>query len=138
MQQPVSVGGVDGAGQVSEQRERTLGLERPGARERRPEILALHVPEHEIKVPVLLARAIHRAHVGMIERRGESHLGEEPVAESLVCRKLGRHHLERDEPTERLFSSEEDEPHPAAPEHPLQPEAGDCGAGSYHQSHRGL
>ena len=82
---------------------------------------AAHVAHDEVELPVLLARAVDRHDVGMIDRRRHPRLALEALAEVRVGGAVGGDQLERDRTPEIELDGAVDDAHAAAPRDGLDP-----------------
>ena len=120
---------VRGVERVGDRPEQTDGLRRVEAARRRvdelAEVVALDVPHRQVEVPALLAGRVDRDDVRVVEARCELRLDEEPLAEALVRRELGREHLDGHLALQVDVLAQVDGAHRAASEQTLDPEAGE-------------
>ena len=122
------MGGVERGGHLPEDRERPLRLEPPVAGEQGVQVGALHVAHRDEEDAVRLSRLVDRDDIRMLEPGGGTPLLLEPLPEARVGRELGREHLDRDLAPVAKLLGEVDDPHAAAAEQRLDPEAGELGA----------
>ena len=108
------VGGVEGGGDLVDDRRRAGGLERSLAQDQRVEIGALDEAHRQVELTVLLAGVIDRDHVGVIDRGRRPRLLLEALAEALVPGEVGGDQLQRDLPAEVDLDRPVDDAHPAA------------------------
>ena len=83
-----------------------------------PERLALGERHHVVEQAAGLSRVVEREDVGMLQRRGDLDLAEEPLAAE-HRRQLGLEQLDRDPPAVLQVLGEEHDRHPAVAELPL-------------------
>ena len=125
------VRGVERLGDLGEELDRALRLERTVLRDELGEVGALDVAHGEEEHAVLLARLVDGDDVRVVERGGDPRLAQEALAEALVLGELGRDHLERDLAPETLLLGAVDRAHAAAADERLDVVA--RGARSDHQ-----
>ena len=87
---------VERLGDLRDQRERAVGLERSLAAEQLAQVGPVDVRHREEQPAVDLSRRDRRGDVGMVERRRDLRLAQEALAKPLLVGKLGCEHLERD------------------------------------------
>ena len=83
-----------------------------------PKGLPLGIRHHVVEQSVGLSRVVERKHMGMLQRRGDPDLAEEPVTPQ-HRRQLGLEHLDGDLPAVLQVLGEEHDSHPAVAELPL-------------------
>jgi hypothetical protein len=102
--EPGGVGGVERVGDLAADRDRALGCQRAVV-EDRPEVPPLDVAHRDEERVAGLAGLVDGNHVGVVERRGELGLGEEPLAERVIrCESRGDQ-LQRDTAVEPEVSA---------------------------------
>ena len=114
--EPLFVGGVEGARGLLRERDDALGVERPFVRDEPREIRALHVAHREEEHSLGFPCPEDRNDVRMVERGGQLRLAQEALPEALVARVLGREDLQRHRPTEIRVPGAVDRAHAAASE----------------------
>ena len=119
--EPAGVGGVERGTDLGDDVRRPQRIER----RERTQIGPVDEPHREVQQPVLLTRLEHRQHVGMIDRRRQPRLGDEPLAEPRLTRALRRDELQRDRAPERFLDRLVDDAHPAASHLPQDAVPGD-------------
>ena len=82
---------------------------------------AAHVAHDEVELPVLLAGAVDRDDVGVVDRRRHPRLALEALAEVGVGGAVGGDQLERDGAPEIELDGAVDDAHAAAPRDRLDP-----------------
>jgi hypothetical protein len=115
--EPVRVRHVERAGDLGDQRDGALGLERPAARQQRTEVGSLDVAHRHVQDAVLLAGVEDLDGVRMVDRRRGAALVLEAGAEHRILRGVGRDQLEGDRPLQREIGRAEHDAHAAAPRH---------------------
>ena len=126
--EPDGVRGVQRRADLVADRRDAVGREPPVARQQPLQVDALDVAHHEVEVPALLARRVHRDHVRVVDRGGDARLALEALAEAGVAGAVGRDQLDRDRPAERELRGAVDDAHAAAAGDRLDAAAGDLGA----------
>jgi hypothetical protein len=99
--------------------ERSLLVEHPA------QVLAVNEAHHLEEDAVLLTGAVDRDHIGVVERRGDPRLGDEPPAESRLVGQPGRDHLDGHDAVEIDVLRPVDDAHAAAAGDGLDALAGD-------------
>jgi hypothetical protein len=94
----VGVGGVQGGGDLSADRDGACRLELALRSQQRLEVCAVDVAHDEVELPVDLACVVDRHHVRVLERRRRLGLGEEAGPEALVLGELRDDQLQGDGP----------------------------------------
>jgi len=120
-----AVRGVQRGGHLPDHRGGTGGVERAAVTQQAVQVGALHVTHDEVQPTVLLAGAVHRDHVGMVDRGGHPPLALEALAELRVGRAVGDDQLERDRPPEAQLRGPVHHAHPAAAGDALDAAAGE-------------
>jgi len=95
MDQAGGVRDVERSGDVRDQRDRPLGLERPLAAQKAAQVDAFDPLHRDVEEPAVFAGVEHRDEVGMLEQRGDAALAQEPLAEPGVGGDGRVEHLER-------------------------------------------
>jgi hypothetical protein len=90
--------GVERRGDLLDDADGQLGVQRPGGGEKRAEVRPVDELHVEEQPPVDLAVAVHGDDVRLAEPRNDLRLLPEPVPAVGVVRHLGRQHLQRDHP----------------------------------------
>src|SRR3954453_13757988 len=98
------------------------------AAQQRVQVGPRHVAHDEVEVAVLLAGAVDRDDVGVVDRGGEARLALEALAQRRVRRAVGRDQLERDGPPEPQVRRSVDHAHAAGAEDLLDAAAGKLGS----------
>src|SRR5438477_8651547 len=86
--------GVECGGDLPENAERPPQRQLPLAHEQRLQVAALHVGHRDVEDPVLLACVEDRNDAGMVERRRQLRLAQEPLAVVSLTER-GREELQR-------------------------------------------
>ena len=120
MDDAVLVGVLQGAADFAGDLERGVERKLLFPREPLPERLALGERHHVVEQAVGLSRVVERENVGVLERRGDLDLAEEPLAAE-DGRQLGLEQLDGDPPAVLQVLGEKDDRHPAVAELPLDP-----------------
>ena len=94
--EPARVRRVERVGELGDERDRPIRLERAlGAQDRR-QVRALDVAHRDVQQPVDLARLVDRHDARMLGRRRQPRLAQEPLTEPLIVGELGGEQLQRD------------------------------------------
>jgi hypothetical protein len=128
MHEPALVCGVEGARDLADEDEGSLGGERALSAKQRLEVSACDVPHGYVEEPTGLTRLVHGDDVGVVERSGELRLSQESPAEPLVFRKLRREELQRNLSIQPGVVGEVHDAHAAAAEHAFDAVARELGA----------
>ena len=118
------VRGVERLADLRAQLERPNRLQRPLTPEQRREILTLDEAHRDPQLTVRLPRRVHRHDVGVVERRRQPSLTQEPLPETPISRQLRRDQLQRHPPVEPQVVRQIHDAHPATAHHRLQPVTG--------------
>ena len=116
---------------------RATASSRPASRIDLLQVGALDVAHRDEQDAVGLVRVVDRHDVRVVDRSGELRFAEEPVAEPLAVRELGREQLERHLASEPDVLGEVDHAHAAPPDHALDPVATELGPDPRVLGHRG-
>ena len=119
------VRGVERRGHLSDQGDRTRGLEAPVAPEHGAQVAALDEAHRDVDVPVRLAGRVDRNHVRVIEARGQLRFAQDAIARGLVVHEPGREHLQCDGARQVTVDRAEDLAHATAPDQALERVPGD-------------
>jgi hypothetical protein len=130
MDKAACVRSVEGVGELGDERERAPRLERPLALEKLLEVRAFDEAHGDVELPVNLAGGVDRDDVGMVERCSQLRFAQEPLAEAVVRRQLGRQQLQSDLPLQAEVVGPVDHAHPAAPQQRLDSIADELGPDS--------
>jgi hypothetical protein len=123
------VRGVEGAADLRDDRGRPARREPPLAAQERVEVRARDVAHDQVEVAVLLAGAVDRDHVRVVDRRGQPRLALEALAERRVRGAVGGDQLQRDRPAEAKLRRAVDDAHAAGAEQLLDAAAGELRSG---------
>jgi hypothetical protein len=119
------VRGVERLGDLGEELDRALRLERPLLGDDLGQVRALHVAHREEEDAGLLSCLVDGDDVRVIERGGDARLAQEALAKALVLRELGRDHLERDLASQALLVGTVDRTHASSADERLDAIGGD-------------
>jgi hypothetical protein len=119
--EPVRVGLVERPGQLSDQRQRPLGLERTLRVQELRQVDPVDVAHGDVQLPVDLARLVDRDHARVVDRRRHSRLTQETRAECRVVAVVRRQDLQCDLAPETGVGRAVHDAHAATTEHPLDP-----------------
>ena len=135
MNDPGCVRGVEGGGNLLDDRHRALRRQRPVAAQQLAQVDALDVRHGDVQEAVVLPAGEDPHDVRIGDRGDDLHLAQEPLAEALVARELRREQLQRDggpiRGAREIYRSGR-----ALAERPLDPEAGDHCPGLDGEAHR--
>ena len=125
--EPTLVRGVEGVRDLADEPDRPLPRKRPVG-EQGAKVGSGHEPGREEELAVRLARRVDREDAGVVDRRGQPRLAQEPLSERVVAGELGCDQLQRDRPVERELGRAVDDAHPAAADDAFDPVAGELGS----------
>ena len=120
VQQPMRMRRIERLRQLTDQGDRPLGGQRPVLAQQRRQIGAPHVAHRDEEMPVDLAGLIDRDDPGVIDRRRQPRLRQEPCAKPCVLREMPGQQLERHVATQPHVQRPIDDAHPAAAQKRLQ------------------
>ena len=124
--EPASMGGVEGAGNLRQQLDRVLGVERALA-QALLEVRALDIAHGDEKQAVGLAGLVDGDDVRVVDRGCELGLFEKPLAEGLVLGKARSQELQRHLSLQPQILGQVDDAHASSAEQGLDPVAGKLG-----------
>jgi hypothetical protein len=119
----VGVGGVQGGGDLSADRDGACRLGLALRPQQRLQVGAVDVAHHQVQLRVDLARVVDRDDVRVLERRRRLRLRQEARPEVLVPRELRDDQLEGHGPLQAAVVGAVDDAHPAAADKLLEPVA---------------
>ena len=125
MNQPAAVGGVERGGELLEQLDCPVRLDRPVLDQHLAQVGAGDVIHHEEQHPLVLAGVVDPDDVRVVQRRGDPHLALEPLAELLVLGQRGGEDLQRIDPVQRDIGDAVDQSHPATADEVVDPVTAD-------------
>ena len=126
------VRGIERLGDLGEQLDGSLRLERAVLGDELGEVVALDVAHGEEEDAVLLSRLVDGDDVRVVERGRDPRLAQEALAEALVLGELGGDHLEGDLAPEPRLLGAIDRAHSPSADEGLDPVAGDRRSGRQH------
>ena len=133
--EPTGVRGVECGGDLPEDAERPAKRELPLAHEQRLQVAALDVGHRDVEEPVLLAGIEDRDDAGMVERRSQLRLAQEPLAVVALAERGGEQ-LQRGRASEPHVLGPVDDAHAAAAEQLDDPVARDLRVDATVDAHR--
>ena len=119
---------IEGIGQLSDDRKRTLGGEPALVCEQAHEIDGVDVPHGDVQAPLCLTGLVDGDDVRMVERGGDLRLTQESLPEAHVGGELGAQEPERDPPVAAHVPGEVHDPQAAPAEQRLDSIASDLAA----------
>ena len=113
--------GVQRAGELPDERDGPLRLQRPLTTQQSREVDPVDEPHRDVQEPTGVARLVDGDDPGVFDRRGKTGLAQEPLAIRRVLRNRAQQQLQRDLAPEPEVLRAVHDPHPAAPEQRIDP-----------------